>query len=161
MLFRLIVYRCCFMAVLLGLILSLCLPPLVAAEKRCPLGTQNGSCNQEALCAIFQGNSSKCIGWATYRCSRAEYRDMKTCECLKCPRGSGLLSCAQDNECCAVEECKTDAAPATTPKPKPSALAPASRLSPREADGFALLLIWLLWLVSLECLFHTHQYEYR
>jgi hypothetical protein len=70
--------------------------------------------------------------------------------CFDCPRGSGS-SCTRDDECCAVEDCKADPAPETTPRPKPFALAPASRLSPREADGFAAMLIWLLWLVGLVC----------
>jgi hypothetical protein len=154
MLLHLFVWRCCLMAVLLGLILCLCLPPLVAADKRCPLGTRNGNCSDEALCAVFEANATTCIGWSNYRCIRGEYRNMQTCECIKCPRGTGVLSCAPDNECCALDDCKTDSAttkptPSTaTPKPTTSALAPASRLSPREADGFALLLIWLLWLVS-------------
>ena len=145
------------MAVLLGLILCLLLPPLVAAEKRCPLGTRTGNCSDDAKCAIFDAKSGMCVGWSNYACSSGQYRNMQTCECIDCPRGSGS-SCAKDNECCALEECIADPARATTPKPRPLALAPASRLSPREADGFALLLIWLLWMVYS---FPTHQYEYR
>lgn len=150
MLLHLLVWRCCFMAVLLGLLLCLLLPPLVAAStKRCPLGTRTGNCSDNAKCAIFDANSAMCVAWADYACSSGQYRNMRTCECIDCPRGSGS-SCVADNECCALEECIADPAPASTPKPKPFALAPASKLSPLEADGFALILMFLLWFVCLE-----------
>ena len=126
------------------LILYLISLPRVASARQCPLSKGKGNCSADAVCAVFVENSGMCVGWATYRCARGQYRDLNTCACINCPRRSGLL-CTEDNECCSVEECTPDPAPASTPKP--FALAWSSRLSPFEADCYALLLLFLLWML--------------
>jgi hypothetical protein len=122
---------------LVGMICCFCLPAsLVADTKICPLGdaggVTNASCDGEEgdskpTCAIYDGRQARCIGWANYRCAVQEYRNMKTCECIKCPVGSGQ-NCMPGNECCSLADCGT--APASTPKPRPFALSSTSRLHP-------------------------------
>ena len=137
---------------LVGMILCLCLPvSLLANDKVCPPfgDVPNGTCAEGATCATFDGRQPKCTGWSRDRCAAREYRNMKTCECLACPRDSGQ-NCMANNECCSLEECAW--ATTSTPKAKPYALSPASRLIP---DAATLL---LLWLPSMLLQFPTHQF---
>lgn len=119
---------------LVGMICCFCLPAsLVADTKICPLGdaggVPNASCDQTtpATCAIYDGRQPKCVGWSYYRCAAREYRNLKTCECVPCPAGTGQ-KCEPNNECCSLADCGT--APASTPKPRPFALSSTSRLHP-------------------------------
>ena len=122
---------------LVGMICCFFLPAsLLADTKTCPIGdaggVSNASCDGEQgdaqpTCAIYDGRQPRCIGWANYRCAVQEYRNMKTCECIKCPVGSGQ-NCMPGNECCSLADCAT--APASTPKPRPFALSSTSRLHP-------------------------------
>ena len=119
---------------LVGMVCCFCLPAsLVADTKICPLGdaggVPNASCDQTtpATCAIYDGRQPKCVGWTHFQCDTREYRNMKTCQCIKCPVGSGQ-SCMPGNECCSLADCGQ--APASTPKPRPFALSSTSRLHP-------------------------------
>ena len=102
----------------------------IASTRQCPLGLKDGKCDEFAVCAIFDGNSAICTGWSTYRCARSQYRDMNTCMCINCPRGTGF-SCDEQNECCSLDECKPDPTPASTTKPR--ALSPACLRAPQVA----------------------------
>jgi hypothetical protein len=139
---------------LVGLIVCCCLPAsLLADTKMCPLGdaggVPNASCLEEKLtCAIYDGRQPKCVGWTHFQCDSREYRNMKTCECIKCPVGSGQ-NCMPGNECCSLADCGT--APASTPKPRPFALSSTSRLAPHAA-----LHVFLLSLLLILSKFHTH-----
>jgi hypothetical protein len=114
-------------------------------QKQCPLGLTNGTCNDSAVCAIFIGNPHTCTGWANYRCTRGQYRDLKTCECVNCPSGSGG-HCTPENECCSLNDCGLNNAPApsTTPKPK-WALSPAPRRAAHVAIGILLAVTLGVW----------------
>lgn len=99
--------------------LALCLAP--ALSQRCPLsaGKTNGTCNASAVCAVFDGSSSTCVGWANYLCTRGQFRDLTTCMCVNCPSGTGS-DCTPDRECCSLTACDRGyPPPSTTPKPKP------------------------------------------
>lgn len=120
---------------LLVLLAWMCLSTVVA--KQCPfgdaVGVPNASCRGngevQPTCAIYDGRQATCIGWSDYRCAAREYRNLKTCECLSCPAGSGL-DCDRDNECCSLGDC---GAPTSTPKPRPYGLSSTSRLHPHAA----------------------------
>jgi hypothetical protein len=122
--------------------ISLTTPTSVESAKQCPLGLLNGICDSSAVCAIFNGKSSTCVGWAKYRCTSAQYRDMQTCSCVNCPKGSGV-SCTESDECCSLEDC--NAIPTTTPKPKPMALSSASPCVPQAVTAIFLVgsLSWM------------------
>jgi hypothetical protein len=113
-------------------------------QKQCPLGATNGTCNASAVCAIFDGNSRSCTGWANYRCTRGQYRDLKTCICVNCPSGSGV-SCTPSDECCSLDDClQYPPVPVTTPKPK-WALSPASRPAAHVARNILLAVTLAVW----------------
>jgi hypothetical protein len=123
-------------AILLALLWCLCMPPSLAAEKLCPLGdaggVPNASCNEGTTCAIFDGRQAKCTGWSNYRCAAREFRNLKTCECVACPAGSGL-NCDRDNECCSLGDCGEPTT--STPKARPLGLSSTSRLHPHAATN--------------------------
>ncbi len=114
-------------------------------QKQCPLGLTNRSCDASAVCAIFDGSSRICSGFANYRCTRGQYRDLKTCMCVNCPSGSGD-SCTPENECCSVNDCglNNPPVPVTTPKPK-WALSPAPRRAAHVAIGMLLAVTLGVW----------------
>lgn len=141
------------------LILVFSLHVCATPTRQCPIGDKRGgpnaSCTGSAVCALFDGRSSTCVGWATYRCSRAQYRDLTTCECKNCPKGSGDF-CSEDNECCALVDCDRGLlpAPATTPKPTPRALSAASRPSSHTLLG-VLLAVSLTLMCQGTCIAQT------
>jgi len=140
---------------LVGLIVCCCLPPsLVADAKICPIGdaggVPNASCDVDTTCAIYDGRQPKCIGWSNFWCARGDFRNLKTCQCLACPAGTGQ-NCTPDNQCCSIADCGTN--PTSTPKPKPSALSSTSRLAPHAA-----LHVFLLSLLLILSKFHTHRF---
>jgi len=116
-------------------------------QKQCPLGLGNGTCDVSAVCAIFDGNSRTCTGFSNYRCTRGQYRDFETCMCVNCPSASGVY-CAPENECCSLNDCGLNnapaPAPATTPKPK-WALSPAPRRAAHAAIGMLLAVTLGVW----------------
>jgi hypothetical protein len=128
-----------FLSLLVVIFISLTTLPNVESQRRCPLTQSNKtSCEADAVCAIFEEKSTKCTSWSTYRCSRAQYRDMSTCECMNCPRGSGF-SCTEENECCSSDGCKPN--PASSSTPKPHALSSACPRAPQTALSMLLAVL--------------------
>jgi hypothetical protein len=83
-------------------------PPCLAAE------------GPEITCEIYSQNEERCIGWSRLRCAERQYRDLKTCMCLDCPRNQGEL-CTPSSECCSLADCSRalTTPTTTTPQPKP------------------------------------------
>jgi len=98
--------------------------------RMCPLGNiseiPEAYCYEDTTCAIFDNNEPLCIGWARNICAMREYRDLKTCYCIKCPANTGN-NCYPGNECCSLEECGAEPQPQMTPKRQ--ALSTASRIT--------------------------------
>ena len=105
-------------------------PFSLQTNRKCPLGyiseIPEAYCYEDTTCAIFDNNEPLCIGWARNICAMREYRDLKTCYCIKCPANTGN-NCYPGNECCSLEDCGTEPLPPTTPKPR--ALSAASRIT--------------------------------
>jgi hypothetical protein len=123
------------------------------APGLCPLGETGGvakaRCHEDVTCAIFDGVQPQCIGWARNRCLARQYRDLKTCMCINCPRGQGEL-CTPASECCSLADCSRGPTtpPTTTPAPKPKwyteVYGLASRPTPTLASRMLLMLLVLL-----------------